>query len=338
MVSRPLLENLLSRLILVSVVLMILFSPGLAPSAWPQSHDDHAGDEGGENGEHADEGEGHEGEGHDGPILLDQKDIERMGIELAPAGPGVIRTTLTLPGEIALNQDRVADIVPRFNGIVREVRKHLGDDVRAGEVMAVIESNTSLQTYEVKSLIAGSVVEKHITLGEFVSTESDVYIVADLSDVWVDIAVYARDQGAVSVGQEVEVRSNDLNISAKGVISYLSPLVDEQTRTSLARTVLPNSKGLWRPGSFITAEILAGVVTVPVAVPNHAIETMEDHDVVFVQTDRGFTPRQVTVGLANGGKTEIVAGLQAGEMIVVEGSFTLKAELMKESFGEGHGH
>lgn len=330
MVNRLFSADFKNRLVGWWIVAAVAVALCPATPAWSQAHDGH--DHGGEE-EHSTEAEG-----HDDLVLLDEHDIERMGIVVAAAGPGTIRTTLRLPGEIVLNEDRLAHIVPRFDGIVREVRKRLGDNVTAGEVTAVIESNTSLQTYDVKSLIAGTVVGKHITLGEFVNTDSDVYIVADLSDVWVDIAVYARDQGSVSVGQEVQIRSNDLNLSARAVISYVSPLVDEHTRTSLARAVLPNTQGSWRPGSFVTADLFSEAVDVPVTVPTHAIETMDGHPVVFVQTDEGFSPREVSVGMAGGRITEILAGLQAGEIIVVEGSFTLKAELMKESFGDGHGH
>lgn len=330
MINRHVLAEFKNRLVLWGIVAAIAVALGPAAPSWSQAHDDHA---------HGDEAErSPEAEGHDDLVVLDERDVERMGIVVAAVGPGTIRKTLRLPGEIVLNEDRLAHIVPRFNGIVREVHKRLGDSVSSGEVMVVIESNTSLQTYDVKSLMAGTVVGKHITLGEFVNTDRDVYVVADLSDVWVDIAVYARDQGSVSVGQEAQIRSDDLNLHARTVISYVSPLVDEHTRTSLARAVLPNTEGRWRPGSFVTAELLSDAMDVPVVVPNHSIETMDGHPVVFVQTDDGFSPRAVTTGRANSRMTEIVAGLQAGDIIVVEGSFTLKAELMKASFGDGHGH
>lgn len=328
--SRSHLSNHTSRLVLLWIVATVSFALCMSPFAFSQTHDEHAL---GAEDEHHDVTNGHEE-----TIVLEEHDIERMGIVVAPVGPGTIRNTLRLPGEIMLNEDRVAHIVPRFDGVIRDVRKRLGDEVSAGEVMAIIESNTSLQTYKVKSLIAGTIVEKHITLGEFVSTSSDLYIVADLSDVWVDIAVYARDQGAVAIGQEAQIRSNDLNLSSSVVITYMSPLVDKHTRTSLARAILPNPEGRWRPGSFITANILCGEADVSVAVPNRSIETFEDDQIVFVQEDRAFVLRKVTVGLTDGHVTEIVAGLKAGELIVVEGSFTLKAELMKGSFGSGHAH
>lgn len=332
MISRHIMANRKMRCVLLGITAALALALIEAPLAWSQDDDDHAQHEEAEPAgydEHA---------GHEGPIILDAEDMQRMGIVVAPVGPGTIRKSLRLPGEVVLNEDRVAHIAPRFDGIVREVRKRLGDRVDAGEVMAVIESNTSLQTYTVKSLIGGAVVGKHITLGEFVTTDSDVYVVADLSDVWVNIAVYARDQGQVAAGQEVGIVSNDLGMGARAVVSYVSPLVDERTRTALARAVLPNPQGRWRPGSFVTVEIQSGGTQVPVAVPNHAIETLEDQNVIFVQTDAGFAPREITIGRANGDLTEVTTGLQAGERIVVQGSFTLKAELLKDSFGEGHAH
>jgi cobalt-zinc-cadmium efflux system membrane fusion protein len=319
-----------SRLALFTSVLAMSFVFSLSTTAWSQDHDGHDHDEAEEQVEEPD--------GHTDRVELSVHDIERMGIVVSAAGEGTIRKTLRLPGEIVLNEDRVAHIVPRFDGIVQNVRKRLGDKVSAGEVMAVIESNTSLQVYKVKSLIAGTVVQKHITLGEFVSTNSDVYVVADLSDVWVIISVYARDQGSVLTGQRVTIRSNDLNLGDSATISYVSQLVDEHTRTSPARAVIDNAHGRWRPGSFVSADLLLDEIHVSVAVPNHAIEFYEGHEVVFVQDGDGFVPREVTIGASDGQTSEIISGLAAGDLIVMQGSFTLKAELMKGSFGDDHGH
>jgi len=289
--------------------------------------------------DHDDEHEGHgHGDEHEEVVRLGEAEMQEFGIVVSEAGPATLEQVLELPGEIQANDSALAHIVPRFSGIVTEVRNQVGDRVSAGEVLAVIESDESLSPYEMRTLIAGTVIDKHITLGEAVSREHAAFVVADLSSVWVDITVYQRDLTHVAKGQRVSVAGgHDLPL-ASGVVSYVAPIVDETTRTALARVVLPNPEGAWRPGTFITAQIVVDRIDVPVAVPRTALQMFEGRDVVFVRTEEGFVPRPVVVGRTDENRLEIVSGLADGEPYVSQGGFTLKAELGKESFGGGHAH
>lgn len=289
--------------------------------------------------DHDDEHAGHDhGEEHEDVVRLGAAELQEFGIVVSEAGPAILEQVLDLPGEIQANDNALAHIVPRFSGIVTEVRTQVGDRVSAGEVLAVIESDESLSPYEMKTLIAGTVIDKHITLGEAVSREHAAFVVADLSSVWVDITVYQRDLLQVTTGQRVSISGgHDLPL-ATGKISYVAPIVDETTRTALARVVLPNGDGVWRPGSFITAQIMVDRLEVAVAVPRTALQMFEGRDVVFVQAEEGFVPRPVTVGRTDQAHLEIVSGLAPGEHYVSQGGFTLKAELGKESFGGDHDH
>jgi cobalt-zinc-cadmium efflux system membrane fusion protein len=119
-----------------------------AESAGAQGADEHGheGEVAGAHGAashagHAGEG-GHEGHA-EGAIVLSEKAIRESGIEVVAASGGELEQTLTLPGEVVLNADKVAHIVPRVAGIVRRVDKNLGDEVLAGEVMAILESRSN---------------------------------------------------------------------------------------------------------------------------------------------------------------------------------------------------
>jgi cobalt-zinc-cadmium efflux system membrane fusion protein len=264
--------------------------------------------------------------------------MREFGIVVAVADSATLTSNVDLPGEIQANDNTLAHIVPRFPGIVTDVRAQVGDKVKPGQVLAVIESDGSLSPYEVKTLLAGTVTAKHITFGEAVSREKDAFVVADLSTVWADITVYQRDISDVAIGQEVQISAGHAHPPVTGTISYVAPVVDERTRTALARVILPNPGGTWRPGTFITARILLEKFVVPVAVPRTALQNFEDQEVVFVQTPAGFLPRPVTVGRSDENMLEIVSGLAAGENYASQGGFTLKAELGKGSFGGGHAH
>ncbi|PID79467.1 hypothetical protein CSB20_10215 [bacterium DOLZORAL124_64_63] len=281
---------------------------------------------------------GHDDLDHEELVPLSAAEMREFGIVVTPAGSATLTGSIDLPGEIQANDNTLAHIVPRFPGIVTDVRAQAGDRVKAGQVLAVIESDASLAPYEMKTLFAGTVIAKHITRGEAVSREHAAFVVADLSTVWADITVYQRDLGRVAVGQEVRISAGHAHAPVTGTISYVAPVVDEATRTALARVVLANGNGSWRPGTFITARILLNSFTVPVAVPRTALQHFEGQDVVFVQTDEGFVPRPVTIGRSDEDRLEITAGLAAGETYVSQGGFTLKAELGKGSFGHGHAH
>jgi cobalt-zinc-cadmium efflux system membrane fusion protein len=272
-------------------------------------------------------------------VPLSAEMLAEFEIDVAVAAAGDVETYVTLPGEVRANADRLAHIVPRFSGIVVEVRANVGDIVSKGQVLAIVESDESLAPFEVRTLIPGTVIEKHIALGEAVSRDRDTFVIADLSTVWVELTVYQRDLERVRAGQSVRVFVGHDPWPDEGVLRYVTPIVNEATRTATARLELRNESGRWRPGMFVRGRILVGSARADVAVPETALHTYEGETVVFVETDEGFEPRPVQVGLRGEEIVAIDAGLTAGERYVSRGGFTIKAELGRESLGHaGHAH
>lgn len=269
-------------------------------------------------------------------VSLAEEEIKEFGIEIATAGPGRLEQHVDLTGEIVIDPNRLAHIFPRFPGIVKEVRKRIGDPVKKGEVLAIIESNESLSPYEIKSLIDGQVIDMHLTLGEVIADDSHAFTIADLSKVWANLSIYQKYLADIQVGKKVFISAGPNTREAEGKISYISPVVDEKTRTATARVILKNPDGYWRPGLFVTGRVIVGSEMVPVYVPKTALETFENRTVVFVKHEKGFEPQPVTIGRSNTKAVEIVDGLKPGQKYVSKGGFTLKAELQKESFGDGH--
>lgn len=288
--------------------------------------------------EHAHEEEAH-GEAHEqeapAALALGPEERARFGIGVAVAGPGPIDSGHELLGEVRANGDRLAHIVPRFPGIVKDVRRSAGEDVRAGDVLAVIESSESLVAYELRTLIDGVVIEKHLTLGEAVDRDDHAFVVADLSTVWVELSLYQKDFGRVRSGLGVRVQALAGGASATGEISYLAPAIDPETRTATARVVLENPERAWRPGMFVTARTLEAEPAA-VLVPSDALQRMEGRSVVFVESEAGFAPRAVLVGREGATRLELLSGLAAGERVATGNTFLLKAELGKSEADHGH--
>ncbi|MFN4183455.1 MAG: efflux RND transporter periplasmic adaptor subunit [Hyphomonas sp.] len=188
--------------------------------------------------------------------------------------------------------------------------------------------------------IAGTIVRRNLSLGDMVTTEvtAPLFVIADDSVLWADIAVYKNDYGRLQEGMAVLLRQETGAVAAEGTIAFILPLIEETSRTATARVILDNKERRLRPGQFVTAEIAAGDGAPVLRVPEAAIVQVEGKASVFVPTGDGFEPRAVETGGKAGGFAEIRSGLQAGDRYVSEGAFTLKAQLEKDAFGDGHAH
>ena len=194
----------------------------------------------------------------------------------------------------------------------------------------------SLARYEIRSPLDGTVVERDVTIGEAVTAEERIFTVADLSAVWVEVSVYAKDLGAVRQGQEAVVVSTDLGTEATGRIDFIGRLVGEATRSATARLTLANAGGLWRPGLFVTVRLVREEVTVPIAVSADAIQTFRDWQVVFIKYGDWFEARPLELGRTDGQWVEVVSGLGPGDQYAAANSFAVKAEIGK--LGATHDH
>ena len=341
-------------LILILIFCWLLLPAGVAISqghkhqetaAHDERPDDAADDHGeGEHEDDEDHGEGeagdhaHDHDEHEGLVHLTQAEMEEFGVELKVAGPGKLHIEIVVPGELVVNNDKLAHIGPRFPGVVTEVRKKVGDYVRKGDILAVVESNEGLVPYEVKSFIDGTVIEKHMTLGEAHSEDVDAFVIADLNTVWANLSIYQMHLPMAAVGQKVVISAGQGVPEAKGVISYISPSLDEHTRTATARVVLPNRDGRWCPGLFVEGRITVEETEVAILVPKSALQNMDGETVVFVEEGKDFRAQPIEVGRANDTSVEVLSGLLPGQKYASKGGFVFKAELLKGAFGDEHGH
>lgn len=351
----------------------------------------------------------------EGKVQLGDDAVKSSGIEISTAGPRQMVTTLEVPGEIKPDANRVARVVPRLSGVVTEVLKQVGDQVRQGELVAVISSREladakstyiesvrrtefsrvkfqreeglwkrkisaeqdyldakrtleeselaqtvaaqklvalgtpessvqkigsapvdQLPRYEVRAPLAGTVIERDVNVGEAVPAEKTLFVTADLSNVWVEGSITARDLNAVYQGQPATVISPDLGRKASGRVTYIGSLVGTETRTAPTRVVIPNADGKWRPGLFVTVQFVTKSTNIPVAVPNEAIQTFRDWQVVFIRSGDWFEGRPLELGRSDGKWIEVLKGLSPGEKYAATNSFAIKAEIGK--LGATHDH
>ncbi len=290
----------------------------------------------------ADEHASHAGEEkdiHANEITLSDTAVKLAGIVVSEAAVGSIKEKIVLNGEISFNEEKMIHVTPRFSGIAKEAKYNIGDFVNAGDIVAVIESNESMSHYSCKSSIAGWVIKKHIVPGEHVSSDESIYVIADMNTVWVNLSVYIKDAHKVNVGQKVILTMSGNNLTTEGVIRYITPMIDSETRRVTARVVLPNPKKVWRPGAFVNATVQSGNGAMGVLVKKEAVQIVNDKAVVFIEEKKN-TYRQVSVetGESDSDNIVILQGITNGTRYVSNGAFELKAQIVTSALGEHAGH
>ncbi len=186
---------------------------------------------------------------------------------------------------------------------------------------------------------AGIVIGYDVAVGELVEPDRELITLADVSSVWVLADIYEKDLGLIKTDQPVEVMTVAYPEKVfKGRLTYISDLLERETRTARVRCVMPNPDGNLKLEMFVTVKIPSIRRTVAVAVPESAIQNVEGEEVIFVAEESGlFHKKIVQTGLSADGWIAI-DGLDEGTAVVTQGSFYLKSALSRESIGSDHAH
>lgn len=203
----------------------------------------------------------------------------------------------------------------------------------ASTIKGLSRDDANLTEYKIMAPLSGTIIEQHLSLGEAVGTDRAVFVIADVSTVWVDVTIYTSDVASIMPGQKVQI-DLDGEQPISGTIEFVTPEVKEATRTAVARLVLDNSAQRLRPGMFVTARLEIPQEPVPVRVARSAVQRLDKANVVFVERAGGFAPRPVELGRENHDYVEIAAGLRPGETYVSNGVFLLKSLMQKSQLGD----
>ena len=257
------------------------------------------------------------------------------GIKTAIAGSGALRETLKLHGTIRPDPQYVRAVSARFAGPIRAVHKQIGDTVKAGEVLAIVESNESLQTYSITSPIAGVLIERRANVGETAGAEP-LFTVADYSRVVAELVLFARDRQKIKIGQQVEVVAADSNSRDTGKIDFIGADDSARHQSQLVRVRLENSGQQWVPGLYVSGEVTINTRMATLVVANSALQTFRDFTVVYAQVGDVYEVRMLQLGVSDGEHTEVIGGIDAGTRYVTDNSYLIKADIEKS--GASHDH
>lgn len=218
---------------------------------------------------------------------------------------------------------------------LHEARSEVAAALAALEMVGAGDGDSG--AYELRAPIAGIITRRDGTVGTLVGEEDPIFEIIDTSSLWADIDIPESQGGQVEPGQRVVLEVDALGGQKfEGVIRYVAPVVDRQTRTIRARAALTNRDGLLRANMYARAHIYASAGTSAVLVPRAAVQEAKGVQLVFVPvSDAEFETRRVQTSPSDGDLAVVTAGLLPGEFIVTDGSFLLKTETLKESIGAG---
>jgi cobalt-zinc-cadmium efflux system membrane fusion protein len=339
-------------------------------------------------------------------VAVDPGIATALGIEITTVEPATLVTEVRVVGMVGFNEPKLARLVARVPGNVRQVLKSVGDTVEAGEVLAVLDSREiaeaksaylaakeklplaemtarrmselvhggggaekdllharwelnqanidvrattqkllsvgltqtdldqlgtgpgDLSRFEIKAPFAGEVLEKQAFVGELVPQDREVFVIADLDLVWINLKVVPEKLRDVTVGKPVRILGSQ-GLAADAKIDYIAPVVSDETRTVRARVNLANLEHRWRPGIVVEAVIAGTTEAAAVTVPNEALQTVDGRLSVFLPVQDGFRLQSVKAGRSDAKRTEIVKGVAAGDKVATGQTFVLRAELEK---------
>jgi cobalt-zinc-cadmium efflux system membrane fusion protein len=297
------------------------------------THEDHA-EHGGEEHGHAGEGRAADG-GHPDEVTIDEKTAVELGIRTAPVAAGAVRDAHEVQGLLTPIEGKHARVRARFPGPVHAVRVGVGDVVKAGQTLAIVESNVSLSNYSVTAPFAGTVLAVNAGPGDQAG-EEPLFEIADLSSLWVDIHLFGRDAQHITPGLPVEVTRVSDGAHATTKLDRVLPGTATASQSTVARATIANADGQWRPGAAVRARVTVSERQATLVVPTSALQTFEGKMVAFVKRGDKYEPRELRLGERDSRHAEVLAGLVAGDEVVTEQSYLIKADLEKESASHEH--
>ena len=271
---------------------------------------------------------------YEGRVQIGEQVAAESGIQTAQAGPATILDTLNLTGRIQVDPNRLSQVRARFPGVVKQVKRELGEKVRQGDVLAEIQSNESLQTYPLIAPISGVIVQRDVQVGETTAT-TPLFIIADLTTVWAELDLFDKDISRVRTGQQVSLETLS-GESVTGKVAWLSPMIAHASQSIQARVVIANPKMNFRPGQFVRGRITVAEHQIPLAVRKSGIQGFRDFQVVFARINETYEVRMLELGREDHDWVEVLGGLKPGTEYVTENSYLIKADIEKS--GASHDH
>lgn len=273
----------------------------------------------------------HEDESSGNSTTIAEAIASQVGVSTIEANSETLRQTITSYGTLATGAEQLSHMRARFSGLITKVKATIGDKVKAGDLLAEVESNESLRKYAVRAPISGTVIQRHANTGE-VTQDQILFSIANFDTLWAELRIYPAQRNRVSDGQAIEIVSGDHTIL--GTIAHIIPALDKPYQ--LARVMLDNQNLGLSPGLLVEGRIVTSERTVTLAVEKAGVQTLEGRQGVFVLEGETYHFRPLTLGIADDRYIEVLDGLQPRERYVNQNSYLIKADIEKSEAEHEH--
>lgn len=210
-------------------------------------------------------------------------------------------------------------------------------DVPKHQIDELIEAKSVTKTLHIHSPVKGFVIKKHALQGMHVKPGMNLYMIADLSNIWIIADIYEYEVPWIKLGQEAEMTLSYFpGKTFKGKITFIDPVLDPKSRTVKARIEFPNPKWELKPEMYANVTLKSEVTKKTIAVPEEAVIYSGDKTMAMIQQASGnFESRELNLGVKTQGYVQVLSGLKAGERVVTSSTFLIDSESrLKEALGK----
>lgn len=271
---------------------------------------------------------------YEGRSEINSRILKLSNIELGNTGPHQLQFSRSLFGVVAIPNQAKAAIFSAYPSVVEKIHVNIGDKVTAGQVLATVLNQKTLQRYTIKSPIAGEITEWQASVGARVDSESFAEV-AELSKVWLELSAFPEDIDELAVGQDVIVSDLHGHKKVSGKLSYIAPLMTGG-HIARARVSIDNPEGDWRPGMHAKGKVLTRSKPVALAIDKRGLQEFRGNDVVFAKFGDTFEVRMLELGESDGEFIEVLGGIDSNVEYATKNSFLIKADVLKD--GASHDH
>lgn len=281
------------------------------------------------NGDTNEDDDAHDDEENASRISGDMAD--QVGIGTTFASEQILHQTITSYGVLSTGPEQLSHMRARFSGLITSVKTSIGDTVKAGDLLAEVESDESLKKYSVRAPISGTVVQRHANTGE-VTKDQVLFSIADFDTLWAELRIYPAQRDNVSTGQAVKIVSDKQTIAGK--ISHIIPSLNKPYQ--LARVHLDNRQLGLSPGLLVEGRIVIDEFNVSLAVEKEAVQQLGGRSGVFIQEEETYHFAPLTLGRADDHYVEVLDGINASQRYVNRNSYLIKADIEKSEAEHEH--
>ena len=272
-----------------------------------------------------------EDEGEEGISKINDSMAKRVGVETANLSSKILNQTIPVYGATTIGAEQLFQVGARYNGVIKTINFTVGDNVKKGNLLAVIESNESLNTYKITSPISGVVLQRNGNVGG-ITQNTSLFEIVNFDTLWAEFKVFTNQYNQIKVGQHVDIMHGEQTFNS--TITNIIPSKDQPY--VLARVRLDNTALNLTSGQLLKGSIRVSQFEVDLAVEKIALQELGGRIGVFLKEGEEYEFTPLVLGRSDNYYIEVVDGLNKNSEYVNKNSYLIKADILKSEIEDDH--